>query len=197
MSRFLNIDVTDFSENDISDTLDNIGDSQAKQALRNMIIKLRLQKNPEFAFIEVYDETSFKLNARVVKEVVELLQPYQFRYGHKQQFLGDFFELLLNTSIKQEAGQFFTPVPIARYIIYSLPIKEMIEKKIETDEAEILPNVIDFACGTGHFLTEYMDRVQHIIENDIDSNKAKRTAKKKLSYTYACSGKKIKTRNSR
>lgn len=189
MSRFLNIDVTDFSENDISDTLDNIGDSQAKQALRNMIIKLRLQKNPEFAFIEVYDETSFKLNARVVKEVVELLQPYQFRYGHKQQFLGDFFELLLNTSIKQEAGQFFTPVPIARYIIYSLPIKEMIEKKIETDEAEILPNVIDFACGTGHFLTEYMDRVQHIIENDIDSNKAKRTAKKKLSYWSGEDGK--------
>lgn len=182
MHRFLNINVTDFTENDISDTLDNIGDSQAKQALREMIIKLRLQKNPEFAFIEVYDETSFNLNARVVKEVVELLQPYQFRYGHKQQFLGDFFELLLNTSIKQEAGQFFTPVPIARYIIHSLPIKEMIEKKIETDEAEILPTVIDFACGTGHFLTEYMDRVQHIIENDIDSNKAKRTAKKKLSY---------------
>lgn len=182
MHRFLNIDVTDFTENDISDALDNIGDNQAKQALREMIIKLRLQKNPEFAFIEVYDETSFNLNARVIKEVVELLQPYQFRYGHKQQFLGDFFELLLNTSIKQEAGQFFTPVPIARYIIHSLPIKEMIEKKIETDEAEILPTVIDFACGTGHFLTEYMDRVQRIIENDIDISKAKRTAKKKLSY---------------
>jgi len=169
-----------FSENDIASTLVNIGDSNAQKAIRDMFVKLRLQKNPEFAFIEVYDDTSFKLNARVVREVVELLQPYQFRYGHKQQFLGDFFELLLNTSIKQEAGQYFTPVPITRYIVSSLPIKEMIERKLKDNEAEMLPSVIDFACGTGHFLTEYMDRVQSIIENEIDISKAKPIARKKL-----------------
>ncbi len=180
MSRFLDIDVTDFSENDIANTLINISDSNAQKAIREMFVKLRLQKNPEFAFIEVYDDTSFKLNARVVREVVELLQPYQFRYGHKQQFLGDFFELLLNTSIKQEAGQYFTPVPITRYIVSSLPIKEMIEKKLKANEAEMLPSVIDFACGTGHFLTEYMDKVQSIIENEIDISKAKPIARKKL-----------------
>lgn len=180
MHRFLDIDVTDFSENDISNTLGNVGDSSAQKTIMDMFIKLRLQKNPEFAFIEVYDDTSFKLNARIVREVVELLQPYQFRYGHKQQFLGDFFELLLNTSIKQEAGQYFTPVPITRYIISSLPIKEMIEKKLKANEAEMLPSVIDFACGTGHFLTEYMDKVQSIIENEIDISKAKPIARKKL-----------------
>ena len=180
MSRFLDIDVTDFSENDIANTLINISDSNAQKTIRDMFVKLRLQKNPEFAFIEVYDDTSFKLNARVVREVVELLQPYQFRYGHKQQFLGDFFELLLNTSIKQEAGQYFTPVPITRYIVSSLPIKEMIEKKLKANEAEMLPSVIDFACGTGHFLTEYMDKVQSIIENEIDISKAKPIARKKL-----------------
>lgn len=180
MSRFLDIDVTDFSENDIANTLINISDSNAQKAIRDMFVKLRLQKNPEFAFIEVYDDTSFKLNARVVREVVELLQPYQFRYGHKQQFLGDFFELLLNTSIKQEAGQYFTPVPITRYIVSSLPIKEMIEKKLKANEAEMLPSIIDFACGTGHFLTEYMDKVQSIIENEIDISKAKPIARKKL-----------------
>ncbi len=180
MRRFLDIDVTDFSEDDISNTLLNVGDRNAQKAIRDMFVKLRLQKNPEFAFIEVYDDTSFKLNARVVKEVVELLQPYQFRYGHKQQFLGDFFELLLNTSIKQEAGQYFTPVPITRYIISSLPLKELIEQKLKNNESEILPSVIDFACGTGHFLTEYMDRVQSIIENEIDTAKAKPTARKKL-----------------
>ena len=180
MSRFLDIDVTDFSENDIANTLINISDSNAQKAIREMFVKLRLQKNPEFAFIEVYDDTSFKLNARVVREVVELLQPYQFRYGHKQQFLGDFFELLLNTSIKQEAGQYFTPVPITRYIVSSLPIQEMMEKKLKANEAEMLTSVIDFACGTGHFLTEYMDKVQSIIENEIDISKAKPIARKKL-----------------
>lgn len=180
MHRFLDIDVTDFSESDISNTLANIGDLNAQKVIMDMFVKLRLQKNPEFAFIEVYDDASFKLNARVVREVVELLQPYQFRYGHKQQFLGDFFELLLNTSIKQEAGQYFTPVPITRYIVSSIPIKEMIERKLSANEAEMLPTVIDFACGTGHFLTEYMDRVQSIIENEIDIKKAKPIARKKL-----------------
>ena len=180
MHRFLDIDVTDFSDNDIANTLENIGDSNTQKAIKEMFVKLRLQKNPEFAFIEVYDDTSFKLNAKVVREVVELLQPYQFRYGHKQQFLGDFFELLLNTSIKQEAGQYFTPVPITRYIVTSLPIKEMIENKLKANDAEMLPNVIDFACGTGHFLTEYMDKVQSIIEDEIDISKAKPIARKKL-----------------
>lgn len=180
MHRFLDIDVTDFSDNDIANTLENIGDSNTQKAIKEMFVKLRLQKNPEFAFIEVYDDTSFKLNAKVVREVVELLQPYQFRYGHKQQFLGDFFELLLNTSIKQEAGQYFTPVPITRYIVSSLPIKEMIENKLKANDAEMLPTVIDFACGTGHFLTEYMDKVQSIIEDEIDVSKAKPIARKKL-----------------
>ena len=180
MHRFLDIDVTDFSDNDIANTLENVGDSNTQKAIKEMFVKLRLQKNPEFAFIEVYDDTSFKLNAKVVREVVELLQPYQFRYGHKQQFLGDFFELLLNTSIKQEAGQYFTPVPITRYIVSSLPIKEMIENKLKANDAEMLPTVIDFACGTGHFLTEYMDKVQSIIEDEIDISNAKPIARKKL-----------------
>ena len=88
--------------------------------------------------------------------------------------------MLLNTSIKQEAGQYFTPVPITRYIVSSLPIKELIENKLKANDAEMLPSVIDFACGTGHFLTEYMDKVQSIIENEIDIDKAKPIARKKL-----------------
>lgn len=180
MHRFLDIDVTDFSEKELADNLTNVNDINAQKIIKEMFLKLRLQKNPEFAFIEVYDDGSFKRNARVVREIVELLQPFQFRYGHKQQFLGDFFELLLNTSIKQEAGQYFTPVPITRYIVSCLPLKEFIMTKIESDNMEILPAVIDFACGTGHFLTEYMDRVQTIIEKEVDLKKAKPQIKKKL-----------------
>lgn len=180
MHRFLEIDVTDFSDEEITGQLANISDKAALDAIKNMLMKLRLQKNPEFAFIEVYNDQSFKTNARIVREVVELLQPYQFRYGHKQQFLGDFFELLLNTSIKQEAGQYFTPVPICRYIVHSLPVREFIESRLKKgDPNTILPAVIDFACGTGHFLTEFMDRVQSIIE-DMDIKSASPSVKKKL-----------------
>lgn len=179
MLEFLGIDVTDYSEDEISAKLRNIDDADVLKDIQNMFLKLRLQKNSEFAFIEVYNDQSFKSNARVVREVVELLQPYQFRYGHKQQFLGDFFELLLNTSIKQESGQFFTPVPITRFIISCLPIKEFIETKIKSSETQVLPGAIDYATGSGHFLTEYMDQVQKIIEG-IDVSKAKPSARKNI-----------------
>lgn len=179
MNKFLNIEVTDYSNEDLSSKLSDINDKVAIESIREMFINLRLQKNPEFAFIEVYDEQSFILNGRVVREIVELLQPYKFRYGYKQQFLGEFFELLLNTSIKQEAGQFFTPEPIAAFIISSLPIKEIITQKQTGNETDILPNVIDYACGSGHFLTEYMSQVQKIIEK-IDITKASPSARKKI-----------------
>lgn len=179
MKRFLDIEVTDYSDKQLEDKLYNLNDPTIKKQIQNMFQEIRLQKNPEFAFKEVYDEESFISNAIVVKEVVELLQPYQFRYGHKQQFLGNFFELLLNTSIKQEAGQFFTPVPIARFIISCFPIKEFILKKIEINAPDVLPYMIDYAAGSGHFLTEWMDIVQSII-NSIECDKSKTTSVKRI-----------------
>ena len=118
MRKFLNIEVTDYSDSEINKNIAVLNE-KTKDIIKKMFQDLRLQKNSEFAFKEVYNQESFEDNAKVVKEVVELLQPYQFRYGHKQQFLGNFFELLLNTSIKQESGQFFTPVPISRFMISS------------------------------------------------------------------------------
>ncbi len=165
MYRFLNISVTDYSETEINNALKGIeADENFKQTIKDMFIDTRLKKSPNFAFKEVLDEKSFKANAKIVKEIVKLLQGYKFRYRQKHQFLGDFFELLLNTSMKQEAGQFFTPVPITRFIISSLPIEEMIISKIKNGDGEILPVVMDYAAGSGHFLTEYMEQVQNILE---------------------------------
>lgn len=175
MDKFLDIEVTDYSDSDIEKNL-ALMDSKSKALIKKMFQELRLQKNPEFAFKEVYNQESFEENAKVLKEVVELLQPYQFRYGHKQQFLGNFFELLLNTSIKQESGQFFTPVPIARFMISSLPIKDVIDKNVKNNSKEILPVAIDYACGSGHFLTEYMDIVQSVI-NAYNTNGLKKSTK--------------------
>ena len=129
MKEYLTKEVTDYNDEQIEEKLYAL-DAQARDEIRNMFTKVRLYKNNEFSFKEVFDEKSFKENAIVVREVVELLQQYQIRYTHKQQFLGDFFELLLNTGLKQEAGQFFTPVPIAKYIVSSMPIRKLIEKKI-------------------------------------------------------------------
>ena len=178
MKEYLSKDVTDYNDDQVAEKLYAL-QPEVRDQIREMFTRVRLHKNNEFAFKEVFDEKSFLENAIVVREVVELLQPYQIRYGHKQQFLGDFFELLLSTGIKQEAGQFFTPVPIAKFIISSLPIRELIERKINNGETNFLPYIIDYAAGSGHFLTEAMDEVQKIIER-LDPNKQKTSVKTKL-----------------
>ena len=93
-----------------------------------------------------------------------LLQDYQVRYPRKQQHLSDFFERLLTTGLKQESGQFFTPPPITRFITKSLPIKEKILEDLNSPTPK-LPAVIDYAVGSGHFITEMMEAYQSVIES--------------------------------
>lgn len=168
MKEYFNYDISDYSKEEFETLLKFLGDDSKKQQFEDLYKTLRLYKNNEFAFKEVFDKKSFEDNAKVVKEVVEMLQNYQLRYTKKQQFLGDFYETLLNDSIKQEAGQFFTPVPLTQFIIKCLPIREIINSKIANGEKNILPLVVDYACGTGHFLTEIMEELDNIIKNDID-----------------------------
>lgn len=179
MNAYLEKDVSDVTKDDFETLLSFINNPSKKDEFEELYRTLRLYKNNEFAFKEVFDKKSFNDNAKVVREVVELLQDKRLRYSHKQQFLGDFFEKLLNDSIKQEAGQFFTPVPLTQFIIKSLPIKEIIQDKIKNNEPDTLPYVIDYACGTGHFLTEIMDNIDKIIKEDIDIENIARPAVKK------------------
>lgn len=126
--------------------------------------KEKLKFNKIFDIKDVIDDESFDDNFRVLKEVVQLLEKYQIRYPRKQQHLSDFFERLLTTGLKQEAGQFFTPPPITKFIVRSLPIKEMIEAEANQPVAK-LPAVIDYAAGSGHFITEIMEAYQDTINN--------------------------------
>lgn len=180
MKQYLEKDVSDYSKKEFEDLLNSVDSERKKDDFKYLYKTLRLYKNNEFAFKEVFDEKSFKDNAKVVREVVELLQDYQLRYTKKQQFLGDFYETLLNDSIKQEAGQFFTPVPITQFIIKSLPIKEIILNKIKNGDLNILPYVMDYACGTGHFLTEIMEEINTIIKDDLSEEKFLMSVDKKL-----------------
>ncbi len=163
MFEFLSKQVTDFSEDDFEKKYKHLDDS-VKRSLLEDFFRVRLEKNNEFAIKDVFDHQSFEDNAKVVKEVVELLQKYRIRYNKRQQYLSDFFELLLTTGLKQESGQFFTPVPVAQFIIKSLPLDQIIQEKIEKGEKNnLLPNIIDYAAGSGHFLTESMEELQNII----------------------------------
>src|SRR5690606_24249541 len=131
--EFLEKEVTDFSTEDFENEYGFLNEEQ-KRKLLIQINKLRLEKHNEFAIKEVFDERSFEENAKVVKEIVELLQGFRLRYNKRQQYLSDFFEMLLTTGLKQESGQFFTPVPIAQFIIKSLPIDKLVNDKLEKGE---------------------------------------------------------------
>lgn len=166
MSQYLRMEIADHSEAEIDKLLGGSGAESDRVALHNIFTELRLYKNNEFAFKEVFDKDTFDKNAEVVREIVRLLQGKKLRYTSKQPFLGDFFERLLNTSVKQEAGQFFTPIPIARFVIDSLPLQAMIDAKIKANDANFLPYFLDFASGSGHFMTEGMDRIDRMAKKD-------------------------------
>lgn len=164
MKEFLDKDVTDITEKEIRNKYQSLKDSLRDELLRDFK-KLRLEKNNEFAIKEVFDGQSFVDNAKVVKEVVQLLQKFRIRYNKRQQYLSDFFEQLLTTGLKQEAGQFFTPVPVAQFIIKSLPVREITLQKLSHGKREeLLPYIMDYAAGSGHFLTEVMHELQRYID---------------------------------
>ncbi len=180
MKAFLDKEVTDISDADFEKKYGNL-DESVKKGILNVFTEIRLKKNNEFAIKEVFNDDSFKENAKVVKEVVELLQGYKIRYTKKQQYLSDFFELLLTTGLKQESGQFFTPVPIAQFIIKSLPLDALVAQKLQRGKAEeenLLPTIIDYAAGSGHFITESMHEVQRIIDHTNPDDFIEGTAKR-------------------
>lgn len=177
MDKFLSRKVSDFNDEDFENKCNDLSDD-SKKFILDEITKIRLEKNNEFAIKEVYDHDSFVENAKIVKEVVELLQGYRIRYNKRQQYLSDFFELLLTTGLKQEAGQFFTPVPIAQFIIKSLPLEKIIDEHLKSKNDELLPYMIDYAAGSGHFVTEYMHEVQAIIDKKIPNKYIEITSKK-------------------
>lgn len=181
MKKFLDRTVSDFNNEDFDKRCANLNED-TKQYLLREVNKLRLEKNNEFAIKEVYDNVSFEENAKVVKEVVELIQGYRIRYNKRQQYLSDFFELLLTTGLKQEAGQYFTPVPIAQFIIKSLPLDSIMAEKLSRKDGEILPYMIDYAAGSGHFITEFMHEIQDIINNCDTSKYIEETRKHLINW---------------
>lgn len=178
MKAFLEKDVTDISDAEFEKKYAAL-DEKVRSLVLNELTEIRLKKNNEFAIKEVFDDDSFNENAKVVKEVVELLQGFKIRYTKKQQYLSDFFELLLTTGLKQESGQFFTPVPIAQFIIKSLPLDKVVEDKLNAGEKDnLLPTIIDYAAGSGHFITESMHEIQRIIDKTSPDSFIESTSKK-------------------
>lgn len=129
--------------------------------LNNTIRILKFYTNNDFAFKDVHNEELFYQNGKIVVEMVELFQKYRIIGSQSLQLLGDLFEQLLNKGFKQNEGQFFTPVPITRFIWKSLPLEDLIKK----DDSIAYPKIIDYACGSGHFLTEGFEQISKITDS--------------------------------
>lgn len=169
MKDYLKEDVVNYSQSDIEDIVKNFPRQTTQERLKQIFRELKYYSNNEFAFKEIYNERLFHENAKVLEEVVRLFQRYRFKYNKKSQFLGDFFELILESGYKQTEGQFFTPQPIAKFIAYSVPLRNIIERKLNEESKDPLPYLIDFACGSGHFLTESIEEMLNILNTLDDS----------------------------
>lgn len=136
--------------------------AEAIKELNNTIRILKFYSNNDFAFKDVHNEELFFQNGKILVEVVQLFERYRIVYRSRHQFLGDLFEQLLSKGFKQNEGQFFTPMPITRFIWDSLPLKNYIAE-------HGLPKVIDYSCGAGHFLTEAVAAIDEVRANSDNS----------------------------
>ena len=150
----------DYAERLFANRLNAKNRKAAIEDLQNTIRILKFYSNNDFAFKDVHNEQLFYQNGKVLVEVVELFQGYRIVYPSKQQFLGDLFEQLLNKGFKQNEGQFFTPMPITRFIWDCLPLEKIIVGK----SGFKFPKVIDYACGAGHFLTEGIEAINEFFQ---------------------------------
>lgn len=134
---------------------------EARATIKKYFRRLKYFNNNPFAFLDVHNEQLFYKNAVILKDTISMLQDIYLTKNTDNQFLGDLFEGFLNRGVHQSEGQFFTPMPIVRFLVSSLPLRQIIES------GEI-PKAIDYACGAGHFLTEYARQIKPFIEEKMN-----------------------------
>ena len=160
MRKFLNDEIMYISNDQIDSAFWTVKNKRnaTKKTIQEYFRKLKFFSNNAFSFINVHNEQLFNKNAKVLVEIVQMWQGLRLKTKEQNQFLGDMFEFFLDNSIKQSEGQFFTPMPITKFIVMSLPLEDKIKQSSEPLKA------IDYACGAGHFLTEYAHQIKPLVE---------------------------------
>lgn len=160
MKRFLNEDVTYIENSEIEKAFRRFkADPDAtKKTIMEYFRALKFFSDNDFSFISVHNKRLFEQNAAILLKVVKMLQDIKLKDSDQNQLLGDLFEGFLNKGVKQSEGQFFTPMPIVRFLVSSLPLEQIIKSNDD------VPKAIDYACGAGHFLTEYAMQIKEFVE---------------------------------
>ena len=163
MSEFLGEEITFVSNDDIEKAFKKLHAKDLKAQIQKHIKELKFYSNNDFAFLEVHNKELFLQNALVLKEIIELFAPYKLTQNSTNQFLGNLFELFLQKGMKQDEGQFFTPIQICEFIMYALPLDSMAK-------ASKPLKVLDFACGAGHFLNTYANELKRYATQDLQEH---------------------------
>lgn len=147
--ELFDIDVINKEENDIKqifeDTNRTIKNGLFK-GIKELFEEIKYYNIKKFNFIDVENKEEFELNFQILIKITALIQDINLSNSETNHFFGDLFEGLLSKNVHQTEGQFFTPLPIVNFIIKSLP--EFVNSK--------RVKVLDYACGAGHFLTEFI-----------------------------------------
>jgi len=144
MEKFLNDKIVYVDNWDIDKAFRVFKDkpNSTKDIIKNLLKQQKFFTNSAFSFIDVHNEELFYKNFEVLLKVLQMFQDIKLVGWEENQFLWDMFEWFLDQWVKQSEWQYFTPMPIVKFVINSLPeIKN--------------PLAIDYACWAGHFLNEY------------------------------------------
>ena len=147
--QLFNVDVVNKEESDIKQLFEDTSRSLTNglfDGIKKMFEDIKFYNIKKFNFISVENQEEFELNFQILIKIAALIQDINLSNSETNHFFGDLFEGLLSKNVHQTEGQFFTPLPITNFIINSLPE---------------FPNnnsikVLDYACGAGHFLTEFV-----------------------------------------
>ena len=160
MKKFLGEEVTYIEDAEIDKAFRRFkNDPDAtRKTIKDYFRALKFFSDNDFSFISVHNRKLFQQNAAILRKVILMLQDIRLKDSDTHQFLGDLFEGFLTKGVKQSEGQFFTPMPIVRFIVTSLPLEQLVK------DSQDVPYAIDYACGAGHFLTEYADRIKEFVK---------------------------------
>ncbi len=161
MGKFLGESITYIDQTAVKNAMRFI--KQNPDATQKAVWQLFLQQkfftNNDFSLIDVHNEKLFYQNAEVLLKILQMWQDIRLTHpGSHNQFLGDMFEGFLDQGVKQSEGQYFTPMPICRFILMSLPLKALIAQNAAP------PKAIDYACGAGHFLNELALQIKPLVD---------------------------------
>ena len=147
--QLFNVEVINKDEEDIKQIFEDTNRSLRNglfAGIKELFEEMKFYNIKKFNFIDVENREDFEMNFQILIKIAALIQDINLSSSETNHFFGDLFEGLLSKNVHQTEGQFFTPLPIVNFIINSLP------QFPNTDKVKVL----DYACGAGHFLTEFV-----------------------------------------